>query len=41
MKMLRKINDCKSLENSEENIYDRVSFNKVASLQSEKNGTLL
>ena len=41
MKMLRKINHCKSLENSQENIYDKVSLSKVASLQSEKNGTLL
>ena len=33
MKMLRKIIDCESLESSQENVYDGVSFSKVASLQ--------
>ena len=30
--MLRKIIDCESLETSQENVYDRVSFSKVNSL---------
>ena len=33
MKMLRKIIDGKSLEISKENVYERVSFNKVTNLQ--------
>ena len=33
MKMLRKIFDGKSLEISQENAYDTVSFNKVTNLQ--------
>ena len=33
MKMLRKIIDCESFENSQESVYDGVYFNKVASLQ--------
>ena len=32
MKMLRKIIDCESLEISQENVYDGVSFSKVKSL---------
>ena len=32
MKMLRKINDSASLEISQANVYDAVSFSKVASL---------
>ena len=33
MEMLQKINDCESLENLPENVYDGVCFNKVASLR--------
>ena len=33
MKMLRKINDGKSLEISQENVYDEVSSSKVTNLQ--------
>ena len=33
MQIIRKITDCENLGNSHENIYDRVRFNKVASLQ--------
>ena len=33
MKMLRKIADCESLEVSQENVYDGVSFSKVTNLQ--------
>ena len=33
MKMLRKIIDGKSLENSQENVYEGVSFSKVTNLQ--------
>ena len=33
MEILRKIIDCKSLENSQGNFYGGVSFNKVISLQ--------
>ena len=31
--MLRKITDCESLEISQENFYDEVSFSKVTNLQ--------
>ena len=34
MKMLRKVIDCESLEVSQENVYDRVSFSKAKSLTS-------
>ena len=33
MKMLWKITDCESLEISQENVYDRVSFSKNTNLQ--------
>ena len=33
MKMLGEINDCKSLEISQENFCDEVSFSKVTNLQ--------
>ena len=33
MKMLGKITDCESLEISQENFYDEVSFSKVTNLQ--------
>ena len=37
----QKINDCKSLESSQENVYGRVYFSKVASLQCGQTATLL
>ena len=41
MKMLRKIIDCESLETSQENVYDGVSFSKVKSLpRSDYNFTI-
>ena len=41
MKMLGKVIDCESLEVSQENVYDRVSFTKVKTLtSSDRNFTL-
>lgn len=34
MTMLQKIIDCKCLDNSQENVYDRVCVSKYASLQN-------
>ena len=33
MEILRKVTNCKNLENSQANFYDRVSFSQVISLQ--------
>ena len=35
MKMLEKKTDCESLEISQENLYDGVSFSKVTNIQKE------
>ena len=37
----QKMNDCKSLKNSQENIYCEDYFSEVASLQSRQAATLL